>query len=72
MGTVEREGLSEALRFNPSWFIDPVPWPLRDLLVDKLQQVAVANIQLQFVRDVLGAQMKAAEGFQKALEGVQR
>ena len=65
------EALSPALRFNPQWIPDPVPWWIFEVLGES-QRVAVAKIQLQLVRDTLAAQMAAVEKIQGAIGQEQR
>jgi hypothetical protein len=65
MENPEARALSSALQFRPWPIWDPVPW-LIDIL-DKRQLLEIGRIQLQLHREILNAQLKAAEGIDKAL-----
>jgi hypothetical protein len=60
------EPLTESLRFNPHWIIDPAVWRILEG-ADKSKLVAVANIQLEFTKATLTAQLKAVEQIQQTL-----
>jgi hypothetical protein len=58
--------LSEALRFNPHWIIDPAVWRIIEE-GDQEKLTAVANIQLEFTKATLAAHMRAVESIQQTL-----
>jgi hypothetical protein len=60
------EPLAEALQFNPHWIIDPAVWRILED-GDKSKLVAVANIQLEFQKATLTAQLRAVESIQQTL-----
>jgi hypothetical protein len=60
------EALSESLQFNPHWIIDPAVWRILEE-GDQSKLVAVANIQLEFTKATLTAQLRAVEQIQQTL-----
>ena len=61
----EDRQLSSALQFRPWPIWDPVPW-LIDVL-DRRQLLEIGRVQLQLHREILTAQLKAAEQIEKVL-----
>jgi hypothetical protein len=62
-------GLPSLLQFRPPIWWDPVPWPWLTEMLDKRKLVEVSRIQLQLHRDMLQAQLRAAEQMDKVLAG---
>jgi len=58
--------LSEALRFDPGWIKDPVPWLIPYL--DKEQILQIARIHLDLQKAVQGAYTKALGQFESVLK----
>lgn len=58
------------LEFRPWPHADPVPWPYLIDILEQRQILEIAKIQVGLHRDMLQAQLKAAELVEKALGGV--
>lgn len=55
------------LEFYPWPHADPVPWPYLIDILEQRQILEIAKIQVQLHKDMLQAQLKAAELVEKAI-----
>jgi hypothetical protein len=58
------------LEFRPWPHADPVPWPYLIDILEQRQILEIAKVQVQLHKEVLQAQLKAAELVEKAIGGI--
>lgn len=58
------------LEFHPWPHADPVPWPYLIDILEQRQILEIARVQVQLHKDMLQAQLRAAEAVEKAIGGI--
>ena len=58
------------LEFRPWPHADPVPWPYLIDILEQRQILEIARIQVQLHKDMLQAQLRAAEQVEKAIGAI--